>query len=82
MPITVKFQNEVKTPSGMPALKHFVVKHKASGEKEVAFIVPNGTVILFRGDETVLWDDTKQFEWIDTKYEALPNEKATVIFEV
>ena len=85
MTITVKFQDEVqqiKKPSDMPALKPFVVKHKGSNVKEVAFFAPNGTVILFRHDGSVSWDDSNQFEWFDAKYVALPNEKATVILEV
>ena len=86
MSITVKFQNEVQQEgklSEMPRLVPFVVKRKGSGVKEVAFTVPNGTVIFFNGsDSTVAWDDSQGFEWLDTNYVVLPNEKATVILEV
>ena len=83
--ITVKFNHEqekVKKPSEMISCKPYVARKKGTKQRQVLIHTGGNAFFFFDENGSCSYTLEENSFWVDDNYEALPNEKATVILEV
>lgn len=83
--ITVKFNKEeerVKKPSEVHSCTPFVARSKDTNQLEVLIRTGGNAFLFFCADGRCSYTQEANSFWVDENYEALPDEKATVILEV